>query len=228
MSSFGSYAGVTYGKTASVLLTLEGIIGQDTMAKAMHTYFMKYRFTHPVKEDFLKTIEEVSGKDLRWYFNQAVYGSQVLDYEILKVDSFPAEWYLEKKDKKDAKKNGKDDTLYQSYVTVHRKEDFIMPVEVEIKFDNGEKIREHWDGQSRWTRFSYLKKAKVVSAEIDPDHTVQTRSQQLQQQLQGRTQQQSLAQSSELLPVHHPIRKPGLGMVGGIKIQRSGIWNQSS
>lgn len=48
-----------------------------------------------------------------------------------------------------------------------------MPVEIEIKFDNGEKVREHWDGQDRWTRFSYVKKAKVVSAEIDPDHTVQ-------------------------------------------------------
>ena len=49
---FGSYAGITYGKTASVLLTLEGIIGEDTMAKAMHTYFMKYRFTHPTKRRF--------------------------------------------------------------------------------------------------------------------------------------------------------------------------------
>src|SRR5579864_9465531 len=49
--SFNSYGGITYGKTASVLLTLEGIIGEDTMAKAMHTYFMKYRFTHPTKED---------------------------------------------------------------------------------------------------------------------------------------------------------------------------------
>jgi hypothetical protein len=48
-----------------------------------------------------------------------------------------------------------------------------MPIGVEIKFDNGEKIREHWDGQSRWIRFSYQKKAKVESAEIDPDHTVQ-------------------------------------------------------
>src|SRR5579859_5643054 len=170
--SGGSYAGVTYGKTAVVLLTLEGIIGQDTMAKAMHTYFMKYRFTHPIKEDFLKTIEEVSGKDLRWYFNQAVYGSQVLDYEVLKIESDPADWYAEKKDKKEPKKDAKDDTVYQSYVSLHRKEDFVMPVEVEIKFDNGEKIREHWDGQSRWTRFSYLKKAKVVSAEIDPDHSV--------------------------------------------------------
>ena len=102
--SSNSYAGVTYGKTASVLLTLEGIIGEDTMAKAMRTYFMKYRFTHPTKEDFLKTIEEVSGKDLRWYFNQAVYGSQVMDYEVTKIDSYPLNWYEEKKDKKDAKK----------------------------------------------------------------------------------------------------------------------------
>jgi hypothetical protein len=170
---FESYGGITYGKTASALLTLEGMIGEDTMAKAMHTYFMKYRFTHPVKEDFLKTIEEVSGKDLHWYFNQAVYGSQVMDYEVLKIESFPVNWYEEKKGKKAAKELTKDDTIYQSYVSLHRKEDFVMPVEVEIKFDNGEKIREHWDGQSRWTRFSYQKKAKVVSAEIDPDHTVQ-------------------------------------------------------
>ena len=173
-----SYGGVTYGKTASVLLTLEGIIGEDTMAKAMHAYFMKYRFTHPTKEDFLKTIEEVSGKDLRWYFNQAVYGSQVLDYEVINVDSFPVNWYEEKKDKKDKKDSKKDDdTVYQSYVTIHRKEDFVMPVVVEVVFrdskNNEERVREHWDGQSRWTRFSYLKKAKVVSAEIDPDHTVQ-------------------------------------------------------
>ncbi len=174
--NFNSYGGITYGKTASVLLTLEGIIGKDTMAKAMSTYFMKYRFTHPTKDDFLHTIEEVSGKDLKWYFQQAVYGSQVLDYGVDNIDSFPVNWYEDEKKGDHKKKNankGKDDTVYQNYVTVRRKEDFVMPVEIEIKFDNGEKIREHWDGQSRWKRFSYVKQAKAVSAEIDPDHTVQ-------------------------------------------------------
>jgi len=166
--SFSSYGGVTYGKTASALLTLEGIVGEDTMAKVMRAYFMKYRFTHPTKEDFLKTIEEVSGRDLRWYFSQAVYGTQVMDYEVLKIDSFPVHWYEPNKDR-----NAKGDTVFQSYVSLHRKQDFVMPLEVEIKFDNGEKIREHWDGQNRWTRFSYQKRARVVSAEIDPDHTVQ-------------------------------------------------------
>src|SRR6202166_4551656 len=34
--SYNSYGGITYGKTASVLLTLEAIIGEDTMQKAMH------------------------------------------------------------------------------------------------------------------------------------------------------------------------------------------------
>ena len=167
--NFNSYGGVTYGKTASVLLTLEGIVGKETMDRAMRTYFMKYRFTHPTKEDFLKTVEEVSGKDLRWYFNQAVYGTQVLDYEVLKVDSFPVGWYEE--EKKGAKKDEKS-TVYRSTVWLHRKGEFVLPVEVEIKFDNGDAVREHWNGVDRWTKFSYDKKAKVVSAEIDPDHKV--------------------------------------------------------
>ena len=168
--SFNSYGGITYGKTASVLLTLESIIGEDTMAKAMRTYFMKYRFTHPGKEDFLKTIEEVSGRDLRWYFNQAVYGSPVMDYRVMRVESVPVNWY---ETKKGAFQKDDKNTVYRSFVWVQRKEDFVMPVEVEVKFDNGEKLREHWDGVSRWTKFTYEKKAKVESAEVDPDHKIQ-------------------------------------------------------
>jgi len=168
--NFNSYGGVTYGKTASVLVTLENIIGEDTMQKAMHVYFMKYRFTHPGKEEFLKTVEEVSGRDLRWYFNQAIYGSPVMDYKVLRIESFPANWYEEKKE---SALNDDKNTVYRSFVWVQRKQDFVMPVEVEVKFDNGEAVREHWDGASRWTKFVYEKKAKVTSAEIDPDHKIQ-------------------------------------------------------
>jgi hypothetical protein len=164
--SFGSYGGITYGKTASALLTLESIIGEDTMQKAMRTYFMRYRFTHPTKEDFLKTIEEVSGKDLRWYFNQAIYGSQVFDYEVLHIDSGPTDWY------KDGIKEKKGETEYTSSVWIHRKDDFVFPVEVQIKFDNLESVREHWDGRDRWVKYTYQKRAKIVSAEIDPDHKI--------------------------------------------------------
>lgn len=163
--NYVSYGGVTYGKTASVLLTLEGIIGEDTMRKVMHTYFMRYRFTHPDKEDFLKTIEEVSGKNLRWYFNQAVYGSQVLDYEVMSINSSRVDWF-----KDNPPKEKKGETVFRSDIVLHRKGDFVFPVDAEIRFDDGETIREHWDGASRWIRYTYDKKAKVQSVELDPEH----------------------------------------------------------
>ena len=93
----------------------------------------------------------------------------MLDYKVLKIESFPVNWFEEKKGS--ARKDDKN-TVYRSVVWLQRKEDFVMPVEVEIKFENGEAIREHWDGISRWTKFTYEKKSKVASAEIDPDHKI--------------------------------------------------------
>jgi peptidase M1-like protein len=162
-----AYGAITYAKTATVLLTLEGLIGEDTMRQAMHTYFLRYRFTHPTAEDFLKTMEEVSRQNLRWYFDQAVYGTNVLDYEVLDIRSDRADWYV-----KNPRPQKKGQTLFKDTVLIHRKGDFVFPVEVETSFDNGEKVRERWDGRDRWTRFTYLKKAKILSAEIDPDHKV--------------------------------------------------------
>jgi len=162
-----SYGEVTYGKTATVLYTLEKLIGEETLKRALHTYFMRYRFTHPTKEDFLKTVEEVSGRDLRWYFDQAAYGTNVLDYEISRASSDRLDWYV-----KDAPKEKKGETVYRTTVIVHRKGDFIFPVDVLIKFDNGESVTEHWDGKDRWVGYSYDKKAKLLSAELDPKTAV--------------------------------------------------------
>jgi len=33
-------------------------------------------------------------------------------------------------------------------------------------------VLEKWDGRDRWVRFSYDRKARVTSAEVDPQHTV--------------------------------------------------------
>ncbi|MGA7852457.1 MAG: M1 family metallopeptidase [Candidatus Acidiferrales bacterium] len=164
-----SYGGITYGKTATMLITLEKVIGEDTLRNALHTYFMRYRFTHPTGEDFLKTIEEVSGKDLRWYFNQAVYGTNVLDYEVGDAHSDPLRWWEkhsqfgEDKDKNE---------VYRTYVTVQRKGEFIFPVDLIVKFDDGSTATEHWDGQDRWVRYQYDRKAKIESAQIDPQDQI--------------------------------------------------------
>jgi hypothetical protein len=163
-----SYASISYGKTTTVLTTLEAVVGEQAMNNAMRTYFMRYRFQHPQATDFLNTIKEVTGRqDLDTYFAQAVYGTNILDYEIYDVNSEPVTWW-------DPPGHGKPECsdLCRDRVTVHRKGDFVLPVTVEIRFDDGSKVREYWDGKERWTRFEYLKKAKVVSAEVDPDHVI--------------------------------------------------------
>jgi Peptidase family M1 domain len=164
--SIGTYSGVTYGKTATMLVSLEAIVGEQTLRNALHAYFMKYRFTHPTQEDFMRTVNEVAGRDLKWYWDQAVYGTQVMDYDVERADSNPINWYDENATEK------KGETTYETQVILHRKGDFIFPVEAEVKFDDGEITRQHWDGKDRWVRYVYRKKAKVESVQIDPYYQV--------------------------------------------------------
>src|SRR5271165_6586812 len=161
-----SYGGVTYGKAASMLISLEAILGEQTLKNALHTYFLKYRFTHPTQEDFLRTVNEVAGRDLKWYWDQAVYGTQVFDYAVERADSTPTDWYNDDAEETPGK------TTYETQIILQRKGDFVFPVEAEIKFDNGEKTRVRWDGKDRWVRYVYYKKAKVESVELDPDHKI--------------------------------------------------------
>ena len=204
-----SYGAVTYGKSSALLRTMDGIVGRDTMDEAMRTYFMRYRFTHPTTEDFLRTIEEVAikrgratgvaspamsapplpalasalnglvvapqeptiyvGSSLRPYFDQAVYGTRVWDYAVEHVESGPAQWWV-----RGSKKP------MRSTVLVHRLGDFVAPVTLEVVFSDGARLREVWappategaDSNNRWKRYTYVRDAEIVSAEIDPDHTV--------------------------------------------------------
>jgi len=160
--SVGSYGDITYGKTATMLITLEKIIGEQTLQRAVHTYFMRYRFKHPTQEDFMNTINEVAGQDLSWYWNQAVYGTQIMDYEVMRADSNPVKWWDENLKEK------KGETEYETQVILHRKGDFVFPIEAVVKFDNGESTIERWDGKDRWVRYVYRKKAQVESVQIDP------------------------------------------------------------
>jgi len=165
--STSAYGGVTYGKTATMLRTLEGVIGEQTVEQALRAYFERYRFTHPKGKDFLDTINQVAGQDLNWYFDQAVSGTRILDYEVLEADSDRVDWYRDPLPRAEPGQSS-----YRDTVLVHRKGDFIFPVNVLIHFDDGETIEEHWDGRERWIRYQFIKPVKITYAEVDPRHLV--------------------------------------------------------
>ena len=45
-----------------VLGTLEGLLGEQTMARVMRTYHERWRFGHPSSDDFYAVASEVSGR----------------------------------------------------------------------------------------------------------------------------------------------------------------------
>lgn len=194
-----TYGNYSYSKAALMLLTLENYLGPETMAKIMKTYFQRWKFKHPQSHDFIEIANEVSGQNLDWYFDQTLYGSDFLDYEVAEIrtskvrkpkgigfekqmqsdsaetaDSFSAEVSDDSLKTDSLKANGDAEakTNYRSYVLVRRNGGVISPVELLIKFDDGAEILENWDGKARWHRFKYTKSARIVSAQIDPETKV--------------------------------------------------------
>jgi hypothetical protein len=45
-------------------------------------------------------------------------------------------------------------------------------VDVLVSFENGEQVREKWDGQARWQPFEYVKASKAVSVQVDPERVL--------------------------------------------------------
>ena len=188
--SGGSYGVNSYPKPGMILTTLENYLGNETMMKIMRTYVERWRFKHPKSQDFVAVVNEVAEQNLNWFFDQALYSNAVLDYAIGSVSTKRltkgkgfdySRTIQETEDTTKEKSKGTDksddaDTdsikMYQSEIKVRRLGAFIFPVEVEMKFENGETVREHWDGQELWKKFTYTKPSKLVYATVDPDHKI--------------------------------------------------------
>ncbi len=65
-----------------------------------------------------------------------------------------------------------DNELYRSEVVVERRGEFVHPVTVELVFEDGERLRHEWDGESRWIKYVEIRESKLFSAEVDPDRVM--------------------------------------------------------
>ncbi|MEE9168267.1 MAG: hypothetical protein V3U73_00805, partial [bacterium] len=62
--------------------------------------------------------------------------------------------------------------MYYSGVNVRRLGEFVFPVEIEVVFDNGDTLRESWDGEDLWKKYRYTRPNKLFSASVDPEHKI--------------------------------------------------------
>jgi hypothetical protein len=75
--------GVAYDKTGAALLVLrDQIVGRALFDHAFRVYVQRWAYKHPTPVDFFRTIEDVSGLDLSWFWRGFFYTNDVLDIAI--------------------------------------------------------------------------------------------------------------------------------------------------
>ncbi len=165
-------AAITYSKTALWLHTLERMLGWPTLQRILSTFFERFRFRHPTPEDFFATANEVSGRDLTWFFDEVYRGSNVFDYGISSFTSEPVEVEGLGDDGRALAKPGDRERVFETAVVVRRYGEAVFPIAVVTSFANGERVREQWDGRDRWRVYRYRRPVAAISAEADPDRVL--------------------------------------------------------
>ncbi|MFQ5771051.1 MAG: M1 family aminopeptidase, partial [bacterium] len=177
----GAYGLNSYGKPGMMLRTLENYLGWETFQKIMSIYFDRWKFHHPRPQDFFAVVNEVSGQDLTWFFEQTYNSSNMFDYAVGQVKSVTVrepkgyiekngELIFQKREKNENDTNADTTKQYNSTVFVRRWGEAIFPIEIKITFEDGQEVLEKWDGKDRWIRFDYLQNPKVTKVEVDPEH----------------------------------------------------------
>lgn len=182
--STGAYGFSSYAKPEIVLRTLDGYLGEPTMARVMRTYHERWRFRHPSSDDFFAVANEVSGRDLTWFFNEAVRGTAILDYAVASATTRPvgepAGVFDEKggrttkleKDARRAEEDRADKGPFESTVLLQRRGEIVFPVDLALTFSDGHVEHVQWDGRDRWKRVRLTRGQRLVSANIDPERKI--------------------------------------------------------
>ena len=148
---------LAYEKPGSGLTMLrEQVLGNDRFDHAFRTYVARWAFKHPMPDDFFRTMENVAGEDLSWFWRGWFVNNWQLDQAITKVK------YI------------KGDATQGTIITIENLEKMPMPVILEIKTKSGATSRltlpvEIWQRNKTWA-FKYDSKEELDSITLDPDN----------------------------------------------------------
>jgi aminopeptidase N len=147
---------IAYQKPAMMLDALRDVVlGPARFDSAFREYIRRWAYKHPTPWDFFRTMENVGGEDLSWFWRGWALNAWKLDVKVTGVI------YNEKDPK-----NG-------SAITLENAEQMVMPVVVQVKEANGKQYRfslpvEVWQRGPVWT-FNVASTSKITEVIVDPD-----------------------------------------------------------
>lgn len=146
-----------YEKPSDALHILRNqILGKARFDSAFRIYIDRWAYKHPQPWDFFRTMENVSGEDLSYFWRGWFFTNSKLDQGVTGVK------YVDNDPKKGA------------LITIVNKDQMVLPVPMKIEQENGktdsiELPVEIWQRGGEWT-FHYPSTSIIKKITIDPDH----------------------------------------------------------
>ncbi|KFF04413.1 M1 family metallopeptidase [Flavobacterium reichenbachii] len=146
-----------YAKPSAGLVILrEQILGEERFDKALRTYVERWAYKHPTPDDFFRTIENVAGEDLSWFWRSWFVNNWRFDQGINSI------------------KYVKNDPSKGVIITVENLDKMPMPVILDVKTKSGKVTRvklpvEVWQRNNSWS-FKHDSTEEIESVTLDPDH----------------------------------------------------------
>lgn len=147
---------LAYYKPAIALdLLRKEIIGKERFDNAFKVYVDRWAYKHPTPDDFFRTIENVTGEDLGWFWRAWITNNWRLDQAVTGV------------------KYAKNDPKNGAIISIENLEKMAMPVTLEIETVSGKKeiVKlpvEIWQRNKTWS-FNYNSTEAIAKVTIDPE-----------------------------------------------------------
>ena len=146
-----------YSKPSSGLVILrEQVLGPERFDLAFRTYVERWAFKHPTPDDFFRTIENVAGEDLSWFWRGWFQYNWRFDQGINSIK------YI------------KNDPAKGIIINIENFEKMPMPIVLDVKTKSGKVTRvkfpvEIWQRNVDWS-FKHNSTEPIESITLDPDH----------------------------------------------------------
>lgn len=134
---------------------LHYIVGDSLWDKICHTYFDRWKFKHVNEPRFRQVVEDVTGENFGWYFDQWLHRTVVVDYALGKITQTK-------------QANGQ----WQTMVEIRRNDNGIMPVDVQLTTKSGQQLSQRWDGKAKSGQLVFVTDSRADRIVLDPQDMI--------------------------------------------------------
>ena len=139
-----------YQKPALMLSILRDAVGSSEFNRAFREYFRRWKGKHPQPADFYRTMSDVTGRDLDWFWRGWIYTTARLDQAVDEV-----------------RRQGD-----STFITLSNRGQMVLPVQLELHYGDGTSERrdlpvEMWSLGSTF-RYRIAGPKQVIGVVIDP------------------------------------------------------------